>query len=453
MKLKPLFYILGGVMLLITGAKIGEFYTVKDFNKKMENYEKTNDPYLKSIISSWRILDNNFTNKISNTKKAEIRDSMLNSMLSSVDPHAVWWNRENISKLNNHINGKYLGIGITFEKDLKGLKITSVLKDSPADKKGLKSGQYIISVNKKNVEKQYLEVIKIIKNDEDINLELNIDGKEILITKEAISNFNVISSIEDFGNNGKWLRLQINEFQLTTVDEIVKQIRESWYPLSKENKNGIILDLRGSPGGVVDVAAGLASLFMSQNKDIVSLYLNRPKETIPYKTVLYPREGFSKWVKEAPLIIWCDDFSASAAEILISGLKEQGRTAWVIGEKTYGKGTIQKTFTVNDYGAMTFTVGFYKTVNREYLQWEGIQPDVIIKYPEILRKQIDKNKERFLVNSLTPPNEKKNNGNIIYMDLPKDMKLNSVELYNKITIDTLNLAKSYSDYLMRFHEK
>lgn len=453
MNFKPFFYVIGGILLFTTGMKAGEVYTTNNFHKKMGSHKKTYDPYIESVISSWEILNNDFTNVITDDKKAKIRDGMITSMLSSVDPHAVWWTQKTIEKLNNHIDGKYIGVGIKFEKDSSGLKILSVLKGSPAENKGIVKGDHIKSVNTKDVNKQYSEVINIINDDNIKKLNLEINGKSIEIEKHPISNFNVFSSIEDLGDNGKWLRLQVNEFQLSTVNEIVSQIRDSWYPLSKNPNNGIILDLRGSPGGVVDVSSGIASLFLPENKDIVKLQLNRTKEVIPYKTVLYPREGFTKWVKEAPLIIWCDDFSASAAEILVSGLKEQGRTAWIIGENTYGKGTIQKTFPVSGAGAMTLTVGFYKTVNNEYLQWKGVTPDVIIKYPDIIKDGIAKQKEKYLTNSLTPPYQKERKDKPIYMDLPKNLKISSVELYKNITISALSLSQSYSDYLKLPHEK
>lgn len=453
MKLKPFFYVIGGVLLFTTGMKAGERYATNNFHKKMDNNKETYDPYIKSIVSSWEILNKDFTNIIPDDKKAQIRDNMINSMLSSIDPHAVWWNQKTIEKLNNHIDGKYIGVGIKFEKDSSGLKILSVLKGSPADNKGIVKGEYITFVNKKDVNKQYNEVINIISDDNVKKLNIEINNKNIEIEKNPISNFNVFSSIEDLGDDGKWLRLQVNEFQLSTVNELVNQIRDSWYPLSKNPNNGIILDLRGSPGGVVDVSSGIASLFLPENKDIVKVHLNRSKEVIPYKTVLYPREGFTKWIKEAPLIVWCDDFSASAAEILVSGLKEQGRTAWVIGENTYGKGTIQKTFPIIGSGAMTLTVGFYKTVNNEYLQWKGVTPDVIIKYPDIIKNGIAKQKEKYLTNSLTPPYQKEIQDKPIYMDLPKNMKINSIDLYKKITIDALNLSRSYSDYVKLSDEK
>lgn len=426
-----------GIVLL--SCMFGFGYYLGERNNEQKHYNDfiITNPDLITIAKTWSTIEDNFAYALDKEKQEKMKDSAIQSMLSSIDPHSYWWNSTNQNKLEEKIKGEYGGIGIRYIFDGKNVKIIAIKEKSPADKAGLKINDIILKVNDISYEAPNFNDSFKGKVGTKIILDIKRDEKDLKIemVRRKVTNFSAYSNIETIGND-KWLNVRITEFQEKTVDDVVNEIRNHWYTNDKPNK-GIILDLRGSPGGLVDVSAGVASLFLSENKKVTRIK-ERNNHDVVFDTIKYSTEAWTKWAKEAPLIIWVDDKTASAAEILASALKDNNRSLFVIGVPTYGKGTVQRTFPITPKEQATFTIGFYKTPSEHYLQWKGVIPDVLIKFPNEIEKNLQK--EKNMEGSLKPPIEENNDKSKIEIGISdNELKTNNDEIYLDKTQQILKL--------------
>lgn len=429
------------IVLLGCMFGFGYYYGVNNNEKKHNNDFIITNPNVKTIAKTWQTIEDNFAYKLDKEKENKMKDAAIQGMLLSIDPHAYWWNSSSQNILEEKLKGEYGGIGVRylFDDIEKKYKIIAIKEKSPADKAGLKIGDIILRVNDIYYEDPSFN--DAFKGEVGTTLKVDIqrDNKELKIEMKRIkvSNFSVYSKIDSIGND-KWLNIRITEFQEKTVDDMVNEIRNHWYSDNKPNK-GIILDLRGSPGGLVDVSAGVASLFLPSDKKVTRIK-ERNNHEVAFDTIKYSTEAWTKWAKEVPLIIWVDEKTASAAEILASALKENNRTLFIIGAPTYGKGTVQRTFSITPREQATFTIGFYTTPNDHYLQWKGVIPDVKIKFPNQIEEERNLQKEKNIKDSLMPPVKQDSIKSKIEIGLSdEDLKKSSDTIYLEKTIQILNL--------------
>lgn len=431
--------------IILLGCMFGLGYNLGERNNDKKNSDDfiIKNPDLITIAKTWKSVEDNFAYKLDKDNQTKMKDAAIQAMLLSIDPHSYWWNSNSQNILEEKIKGEYGGIGIRylFDDRDKKYKIIAIKDKSSADKAGLKINDIILRVNDIYYEDPAFNDAFKGEIGTKINLDILRDGKEIKIEmqRQKVSNFSTYSKVEAI-NDDKWVNIRITEFQEKTVNDVVNEIRNNWYTNDKPNK-GIILDLRGSPGGLVDVSAGVASLFLPADKKVTSIK-ERNNHNVVFDTMKYSTEAWTKWAKEVPLIIWVDDKTASAAEILTSALKDNKRTLFVIGTPTYGKGTVQRTFPITPKEQATFTIGFYTTPNNHYLQWKGVVPDVRIKFPDQIEEERNYQKEKNIKGSLMPPtkedsnkpkieigisdDELKKDTDTIYLDKTKQiMKLNS----------------------------
>lgn len=429
--------------IVLLGCMFGLGYNLGERNneKKHDNDYIITNPDLITISRTWKTIEDNFAYPLDKDKQSKMKDSAIQAMLSTIDPHSYWWNAANQNKLEEKIKGEYGGIGIRYlfdDKD-KNIKVIAIKEKSPADRAGLKINDIILKANDISFEDPAFYdafkgevgtkiILDIKRGEKDLKVEM---------IRRKVTNFSAYSKIETIDNN-KWLNVRITEFQEKTVDDMVNEIRNHWYANDMPNK-GIILDLRGSPGGLVDVSAGVASLFLTEKKNVTSIK-ERNNHDVVFDTVKYSTEAWTKWAKEVPLIIWVDDKTASAAEILASALKDNKRTLFVIGTTTYGKGTVQRTFPITPKEQATFTIGFYKTPDDHYLQWKGVIPDVLIKFPQEIEHERSLQKEKSIEGSLMPPVKENGNKPKIEIGISNDeLKTNSDDIYLDKTKQVLKL--------------
>lgn len=418
--------------IFFSGVYIGEAIN----EKKHEKDIIVTNPNLITFIKTWDIVQDNFVYSLTEDKQNKMKNAAIQAMLSSIDPHSAWWDSSSKDILSEKLKGEYGGIGIRyiFDDKNKNFKVISIKKDGPADKAGIKINDILYKVNSVFYkDPNFMDDFKG-KIGSKVSLQIIRDKKvyNLEMLREKINNFSVYSKIIKISQNN-WLNIRITDFQETTVNDIASEIRNNWY--SNKNPNyGIILDLRGSPGGLVDVSSGVSSLFLQPNQKVTSIN-ERNNNKIDFKTVNFPTESWTKWAKSVPLIIWVDDNTASAAEILASSLRDNGRTTFIIGSSTFGKGTVQRTFPINLKEQATFTIGFYKTPTNRYLQWKGVVPDVLFEYPLDFKNELKKYHEQSINESLQPPLKEKDIEAKIKLEISKE------DIDNK-TSDEIYLEKT-----------
>jgi carboxyl-terminal processing protease len=313
-------------------------------------------------------INNEYVDKIDQNK---VIDAAINGMLQSLDPHSSYMNPENYKNMGVDTKGEFGGLGIEITMEAGFVKVITPIEDSPADKVGVKAGDYIIKINEKQVKGlNIMEAIKLMRGKigTPINitvrrLEVNEDLKFTII-RDIVKVREVSSSILD---NIGYLRLRA--FNEQSSKQLIKKINN--LKKTKKNLNGYILDLRNNPGGLLSQAIKITDLFLDSG-EIVSTR-GREKNDIKIYTA---RKG--DVLKGKPLIVLINRGSASASEIVSGALKDHKR-AILLGEKTFGKGSVQSIIPLKDRGAIRLTIAKYYLPSGKSISQIGVEPDITVK--------------------------------------------------------------------------
>ncbi|SHJ94492.1 C-terminal processing peptidase-3. Serine peptidase. MEROPS family S41A [Hathewaya proteolytica DSM 3090] len=308
--------------------------------------------------------------------KSKVLEGAIKGMVTALgDPYTVYMNESELSDWNKDVSGKYTGIGIQIgaNKETDEVVVISPFKGAPADRAGIKSGDVLVKVNDLSVTKETLnDALTIMKTKagDKVNLVLKRDGKEYdkTIVTEEIQIQTVFSEMLDSG---------IGYIQLTMFDEDCSEpFAEALKDLKAKNAKGIIVDLRGNPGGYVNECVKITSNFIPKGEVIVYTE-DKAKNQTKYKS-----EG-GKYT-DIPLVVLVDGGSASASEIFSGAVRDHNR-ATLIGDKTFGKGKVQVVLNdnllgTNDGSGLKVTISYYYTPKGENIDKKGIHPEVEIKY-------------------------------------------------------------------------
>ncbi len=322
-------------------------------------------------------INNEYVNEID---QSEAIDSAINGMLQSLDPYSSYMNPESFKNMNIETKGEFGGLGIEITMESGFVKVITPIEDSPADKIGIKAGDYIIKINDKQVKGLTLmQAVNLMRGK--IGTSINITVRRVdvdedlkfTIKRDKIKVREVSSSIKE---NVGYIRLRA--FNEQSGDQLLKKIKD----LSKENKNltGYILDLRNNPGGLLSQAIKISDAFLDGG-EIVSTR-GRDKNDIKIYTA---RKGDVSNGK--PIIILINRGSASASEIVAGALKDHKR-AILLGEKSFGKGSVQTIIPLKGNGALRLTTAKYYLPSGNSISEIGVEPDIAVK----------ENKENFKIN-------------------------------------------------------
>ncbi len=322
-------------------------------------------------------INNEYVNEVD---QSEAIDSAINGMLQSLDPYSSYMNPESFKNMNIETKGEFGGLGIEITMESGFVKVITPIEDSPADKIGIKAGDYIIKINDKQVKGLTLmQAVNLMRGK--IGTSINITVRRVdvdedlkfTIKRDKIKVREVSSSIKE---NVGYIRLRA--FNEQSGDQLLKKIKD----LSKENKNltGYILDLRNNPGGLLSQAIKISDAFLDGG-EIVSTR-GRDKNDIKIYTA---RKGDVSNGK--PIIILINRGSASASEIVAGALKDHKR-AILLGEKSFGKGSVQTIIPLKGNGALRLTTAKYYLPSGNSISEIGVEPDIAVK----------ENKENFKIN-------------------------------------------------------
>jgi carboxyl-terminal processing protease len=339
--------------------------------------------YGKRAFSSTTISLNEFTstyNEIVDNYYQEIdKDKLLEAGISGMikylgDPYSTYMNKDDAENFNEDVDGTYQGIGAEIKyNDAHLPMIGKVFENSPAEKSGLKENDILLKVNGEDVTKKGLsDIANLVKGDKDttVNITIKRDGEEqeIILTRAVVDNISVTSEIIE--ENGKKIGyIYISIFASNTT----KQFENELKILEEDHIDSLIIDVRGNSGGYLTTVTDIISLFIPKGETIYQLKTKDKVEVITYKT---------DESRKYPVVILADGGSASASEVLVGAFSETYH-AKIVGAKTFGKGRVQKVFTLSSGALFKYTYQEWLTPKGNYIDRVGITPDVEVSYKYI----------------------------------------------------------------------
>ena len=308
---------------------------------------------------------------VDDVNQSEAIDSAINGVLQSLDPYSAYMSPELFENMQTDTQGKFGGLGIEIGMELGVVKVISPIDDTPAAKAGIKAGDYIVKIGKTQVQgKSLMEAVKLMRGPVGTPIELTIrrKGEKKALIKKVVREIIVVKSVEAKLLKNKIGYLRLKSFNSNSSDQLIKKIDIFE---NKEKANGYILDLRNNPGGLLTQAINITDFFLDDG-EIVST---------KGRKVIENRRFFAKKgdkLNGKPLIVMINNGSASASEIVAGALKDHKR-AIILGEKTYGKGSVQSIIPLSDGGGMRLTVSKYYLPSGESISEIGVEPDIFVE--------------------------------------------------------------------------
>ena len=307
------------------------------------------------------------------------RDTLERAAIEAVlkasgDQWANYFPQESVQNLTQTLDGRYSGIGIWLRKNKSGvLEVASVQVNSPAANAGIKVLDSLIDINGVGLEgasiATAIAALRGAPNTKlQIGLERNQDPIRLEITRQSILNGDVVA----YQLASKVVYIQISSISSQVSNDVA--IALSKFP----HTNGIVLDLRDNPGGLLSVAVDIATQFLSEGT-VVSYSRKNDSEVI--------LESTSKKLESAPMTVLINRSTASAAEVIAGALQDRNR-AVILGEKSYGKGTVQEIIDLVDGSKLEITIGKYRTPNGRIIDQVGIAPDLLVPDNQVIEKAL-----------------------------------------------------------------
>ncbi len=384
---------------------------------------------------------------VTETPSKDLMDGAIKGMLENLDPHSTFMTPKEYEEMQETTSGEFSGIGIEMTMENGQVKVVSPIEDTPAFREGLQPGDIILTIDGESTQELSLpEVVSRIRGPKGTDVELTIihtnsnNPETVTITRDSIPLISVKTKELEKGYH--WLR--ITRFSERTTDDLHAALEEA----QKSGIKGIVLDMRNNPGGLVNEAVSVADTFLSSG-DIVSIRGRSLRAMSRYKAKKQKSDV------TVPVVVLVNAGSASASEIVAGALRDHKR-ALILGEKTFGKGSVQNIIPLADGSGLKLTIALYYTPNGSSIQAEGITPDMEIPFEPV--KEEDRNKARVIVR------EKDLSRHIAGKDEKQDTKdspkkaddksskkddKNAAPLNTTDTTDTTGLQKDVAEQLAR----
>ena len=300
----------------------------------------------------------------------KVMDSAINGVLQSLDPYSAYMSPEMFKSMQTETSGKFGGLGIEVGMEAGVVKVISPIDNSPASQVGVKAGDYIVKVNNIQVQgKSLTEAVDLMRGPVGSDIEITIRRRGI---KKALIFKITRKVIEVQSVKSKTIDNKVGYIRLTSFNENSSaQIKGEIIEINKNKKiKGFILDLRNNPGGLLSQAIKISDFFLDSG-EIVSTKSRKKSENRKW----FARKG--DIIKGKPLIVLTNYGSASASEIVAGALKDHKR-AIIIGENSYGKGSVQSIIPLKNNGAIRLTISKYYLPSGESISEVGVTPDIEI---------------------------------------------------------------------------
>ena len=333
----------------------------------------TSDKLYEKIDLFGEVLEKVKEEYVDEVDQADVMDSAINGVLQSLDPYSAYMSPELFKSMQTDSKGEFGGLGIEIAMESGVVKVIAPIADTPAERMGIKAGDYIVKINEIQVQgKSLMEAVKLMRGPVGSSISLTIRRKGVKkslsfeITREIIEVKSVESKILGIKDNIGYVKLK--SFNENSDKQFIKTIKK----YEKEKKLiGYIVDLRNNPGGLLTQAISITDFFL-EDGEIVSTKGRKISET---------RKFFAKsgdGVNGKPVIVIINNGSASASEIFAGALKDHKR-AIILGENSYGKGSVQSIIPLKNGGGIRLTISKYYLPSGKSISEVGVSPDIIIR--------------------------------------------------------------------------
>lgn len=308
-------------------------------------------------------------------------DAAIRGMLSELDPHSAFLVQEEYKDLNDTAQGRYSGIGISVRPEDGYIAVDAIITDSPADQAGLNPGDVITSIDGNPVKGRYLpDAIDEIDGEPGTGITIEVltsegDTREVVLEREYIE-YPTLSYDLLEQSWGYFKLTQFHRESATHLQEALESIKAEGTEL-----RGLIIDLRDNPGGVLQPAVAIADGFLDEGLIVSTRGRN---ETMQMEFSAHP----GQWLEGVPLVLLVDRGTASASEVLAGALQDHGR-ALVVGEQTFGKGSVQSVLPMRNGAGVKLTTARYYTPSGRSIQAMGVTPDISIEGDDSRGREAD----------------------------------------------------------------
>ena len=319
------------------------------------------------------VLENIKKEYVDEVDQVEIMDSAINGVLQSLDPYSAYMSPELFKEMQTDTRGEFGGLGIEIGMESGVIKVISPIDDTPAAKAGIKAGDYIVKIGGEQVQgKSLIEAVKLMRGPVGTYIDLTVMRKKIKkplefrIVRQIIEVRSVSSKTIGEKKDLGYVRLKsFNENSDKQFLESVKNLE------NKFKVKGYVLDLRNNPGGLLTQAINITDFFL-EDGEIVSTKGRKVSETRKF----FARKGDE--IKGKPIIVLINNGSASASEIFAGALKDHKR-AIIVGENSFGKGSVQSIIPLGNGGGMRLTISKYYLPSGKSISEVGVTPDILVE--------------------------------------------------------------------------
>ena len=342
------------IFLLLTNFKYVVAANDDDIYKKIDLFSEVLDKINKEYVEE--------------IDQSEVMDAAINGVLQSLDPYSAYMSPESFQSMQTETSGEFGGLGIEVSMEAGVVKVISPLDESPAYRVGVKAGDYIVKIDEHQVQgKTLMEAVDLMRGSVGSDIEITVRRKGVKkaiifkITREIIK----IQSVKSKKIDDSIGYIRLTAFNENSSSQIKKKINEF-----SKNKNikGYILDLRNNPGGLLSQAIKISDFFLT-NGEIVSTKSRKDSENRRW----FANKG--DIIDGKVLIVLINYGSASASEIVAGALKDNKR-AILVGENSYGKGSVQSIIHLKNSGAIRLTISKYYLPSGKSISEVGIAPDI-----------------------------------------------------------------------------
>ncbi|MEV5116954.1 S41 family peptidase [Peribacillus frigoritolerans] len=368
-KIKKFTFIMGIFLVIFLTAGITTI-ALTFGDEKVESLAPDKHAEFEKLYSTYDKIKDNYYEEVDEEK---LVDGAINGMIKSLDdPYSAYMDKKEASSFHESISSSFEGIGAEIQEKDGQIMVVSPIKGSPAEKAGVKPNDIILSVDGKSVEGlSSSEAVLKIRGEKGTKVDLSISRAgesepiELTIKRDTIPIETVYAEMLDDGV----AKIQVTSFSEHTVQELKKALEE----MSKKDMKGLVLDLRGNPGGLLDQAIEMASLFIPNGEVVLQVEDRSGKKQVE-KSV---NDGELK----IPVVVLIDDGSASASEIVAAAVSESADIP-LIGVKSFGKGTVQTAENFKDGSNFKYTAAKWLTPEGNWIHKKGIKPDITVKLPD-----------------------------------------------------------------------
>lgn len=295
----------------------------------------------------------------------------INGMLQQLDPHSSFMTPDAFREMQIDTSGEFTGIGIEISVVDGKLTVVSPIEDTPAFREGLKSGDHILEINGHPTQDiTIMDAVKMIRGPRGTSVELMIlsrgetTPRKVTIVRDVIP----VHTVKLFELEPGVLLIRLTSFKETTMDDLRAAFRKN----GAASYNGLILDLRNNPGGLLNQAVAVADAFLSEGRIVYT-------EGKASQSEMNFEASRTVLDKDTPMVVLINAGSASASEIVAGALQDHKR-ALILGERTFGKGSVQTIIPLSDGSGIKLTTALYYTPSGRSIQAKGIDPDILVPF-------------------------------------------------------------------------